>query len=273
MNNLWILVILALCLPLLLGSLAYIPELGGPPPALPPWSSGTSVYEVRAGDTLSSIASRYGVPLAWLMASNNLTSTTIYPGQKLLVVHDGVLHTVKPGETVADISARYGVTEEAVRAANDLGGNLTPGQVLYIPHPARVPPISPPAEPGFGWPVRGTLSSPFGPRIHPVYGVPSFHTGIDLAVPEGTPVRAARAGTVTYSGWENGFGLLVVIDHGDGYETYYGHLSKLMVVVGQRVSAGEIVALSGNTGLSTGPHLHFEVRYHGSPVDPLLLLP
>lgn len=273
MNNLWILAILALCLPLLLGSLAYIPELGGPPPALHSWSSRASVYEVRAGDTLSSIASRYGIPLAWLMASNGLTSTTIYPGQKLLVTKDGVLHTVKPGETLADVSARYGVTEEAVRAANNLGTDLTPGQVLYIPNPATVPPLFPTVEPRFVWPVRGSVSSPFGPRIHPIYGVPSFHTGIDLAVPEGTPVRAARAGTITYSGWENGFGLLVVIYHGDGYESYYGHLSKLLVSAGQSVSAGEIVALSGTTGLSTGPHLHFEVRYYGSPVDPRPLLP
>jgi len=78
---------------------------------------------------------------------------------------------------------------------------------------------------------------------------------------------------VTFSGWEEGFGLLVVIDHGNGYESYYGHLSKLLVSAGQTVAQGETIALSGNTGLSTGPHLHFEVRYLGSPVDPRPLLP
>ncbi len=273
MNNLWILAILALCLPLLFGSLALSPELGGPSQTLRSWPNVASVYEVCIGDTLSSIASRYGIPVAWLMASNNLTSTTIYPGQKLLLSKDGVFHTVKSGETVASISARYGVAEEAVREANGLRGELTPGQILWIPHPTTVPLPSSGTDPRFVWPVRGTLSSPFGPRIHPIYGVPSFHTGIDLAVSEGTPVLAARAGTVTFSGWEDGFGLLVVIDHGDGYETYYGHLSKLLVTAGQRVSVGETVALSGTTGISTGPHLHFEVRYYGSPVDPRPLLP
>ncbi|MBC7100009.1 M23 family metallopeptidase, partial [Candidatus Bipolaricaulota bacterium] len=147
------------------------------------------------------------------------------------------------------------------------------GTRLYIPEPKTIPLNSSTVFQGFTWPVRGTISSSFGPRIHPIYGVPSFHTGIDIAVPEGTPVRAAAGGTVTFSGWQEGFGLLVVIDHENGYETYYGHLSRLLVAPGQSVSAGETIALSGNTGLSTGPHLHFEVRYLGTPVDPRPLLP
>ncbi len=273
MNNLWVIAAIALCLPLVLFLVGLSPELGGPSQALASLQALTTVYEVKTGDTLSAIASRYGIPTSWLMVSNNLASTTIYPGQKLLIPKNGVLHTVRPGETVAAISASYGVSEEVVRKANGLAGEPQPGTRLYIPDPKTIPWSSSAATQGFIWPVRGTISSPFGPRIHPIYSIPSFHTGIDIAVAEGTPVRAAAGGIVTFSGWQEGFGLLVVIDHGNGYETYYGHLSKLLVSSGQSVSAGETIALSGNTGLSTGPHLHFEVRYLGSPVDPRPLLP
>ncbi|MBC7222518.1 M23 family metallopeptidase [Candidatus Bipolaricaulota bacterium] len=273
MNNLWVFVAIALCLPLILFWAGSSPELGGPAQTLTPLQNLTTVYEVKVGDTLSAIASRFGIPTSWIMLSNNLTSTTIYPGQKLLVPKNGVLHTVKPGETVSAIAAAYGVSEEDVRKANGIAGEPQPGTRLYIPEPKTIPLNSSTGFQGFIWPVRGTISSSFGPRIHPIYGVPSFHTGIDIAVPEGTPVRAAAGGTVTFSGWQEGFGLLVVIDHENGYETYYGHLSRLLVAPGQSVSAGEIIALSGNTGLSTGPHLHFEVRYLGTPVDPRPLLP
>jgi len=96
-----------------------------------------------------------------------------------------------------------------------------------------------------------------------------MHEGIDIAVGEGTPVRAAAAGTVIYAGWMSGYGNLVAVDHGNGLSTAYAHNSSLAVSVGQSVAAGEIVSYSGNTGNSTGPHVHFEVRVNGSAVDPL----
>lgn len=273
MSNLWVFAVLALCVPLVLFSLTISPEIGGPSQTLSAWQSMALLYEVRSGDTLSAIAARYDVPVSWIVASNGLSSTTIYPGQKLLIPKDGLLHTVKDGETLAQIAAAYGVSEDLVRKTNGLSGEPRPGMRLFIPEPKTVPLPASAAIQGFIWPVRGQISSSFGPRIHPIYGIPSFHTGIDIAVPEGTPVRAAAAGRVTFAGWESGFGLLVVIDHENGYETYYGHLSKLLVSPGQMVSAGDTIALSGNTGLSTGPHLHFEVRQLGTPVDPRPLLP
>lgn len=272
MNNVWLLAVLALCLPLFFLPWAIQPELGGPAQALPTLSAQTTVYQVRAGDTLSAVASRFGVPVAWIMASNGLTSTTIYPGQQLVIPKGGVLHTVKAGETLDAIARTYGVSVESLRQANGLWGEPKPGMQLFVPEPKTVPLLSS-LEGRFQWPVRGPISSGFGPRVHPIYNVPSFHTGIDIAVAEGTPVRAAAPGRVTVAGWEGGFGLLVVIDHENSYETFYGHLSKVMVSVGQYVQAGDVIALSGNTGLSTGPHLHFEVRYLGSPVDPRPLLP
>ena len=116
---------------------------------------------------------------------------------------------------------------------------------------------------GFVWPVHGTLTSGFGWR----WG--RMHEGIDLAVGTGTPVVSAAAGTVIVAGWMGGYGNLVVVDHGNGVSTAYGHNTSVTVGVGQSVAQGQLIAYSGNTGHSTGPHVHFEVRINGSPVDPL----
>lgn len=116
---------------------------------------------------------------------------------------------------------------------------------------------------GFQWPVSGPVTSPFGWR----WG--RMHEGIDIAVPSGTPVHAAAAGTVIYAGWMGGYGNLVAIDHGGGISTAYGHNTSVTVAVGQHVDQGAVIAYSGSTGHSTGPHVHFEVRVGGSPRDPL----
>ena len=123
--------------------------------------------------------------------------------------------------------------------------------------------VAPSGSGVLGWPVSGPVTSGFGVR----WG--RMHEGIDIAVGEGTPVRAAAAGTVIYAGWMSGYGNLVAVDHGNGLSTAYAHNSSLAVSVGQSVAAGEIVSYSGNTGNSTGPHVHFEVRVNGSAVDPL----
>ena len=116
---------------------------------------------------------------------------------------------------------------------------------------------------GLGWPAAGAVTSGFGLR----WG--RMHDGIDIGVGTGTPVHAAAAGTVVYAGWMSGYGNIVVIDHGNGLSTAYGHNSSLTVAQGATVDKGFVVALSGNTGHSTGPHIHFEVRVNGAPVDPL----
>jgi len=120
-----------------------------------------------------------------------------------------------------------------------------------------------PSASGLIWPVNGPVTSGFGMR----WG--RMHTGIDIAVPTGTPVHAAAAGTVVYAGWMSGYGYLVAIDHGGGLATAYAHNSSLLVTVGQRVAQGQVISLSGSTGHSTGPHVHFEVRVNGVAVDPL----
>ena len=123
--------------------------------------------------------------------------------------------------------------------------------------------VAPSGSGVLGWPVSGPVTSGFGMR----WG--RMHEGIDIGVGVGTPVRAAAAGTVIYAGWMSGYGNLVAIDHGNGLSTAYAHNSSLAASVGQSVAAGEVVSYSGNTGNSTGPHVHFEVRVNGSAVDPL----
>jgi len=118
-------------------------------------------------------------------------------------------------------------------------------------------------------PAGGPLTSGYGYRIHPVVGVPDFHEGIDLAVPEGTPVVAAEGGVVLIAAGVGDYGNTVVVDHGGGVATVYAHLSRCLVRPGQKVRAGDVVGLAGSSGLSTGPHLHFEVRVWGRPRNPL----
>ncbi|HIE53973.1 MAG TPA: M23 family metallopeptidase [Chromatiaceae bacterium] len=229
---------------------------------------------VRAGDTLTSISRRYGITVEYLQASNRIVDPRkLRAGTVILLPQGGVIHEVKEGQTLGDIASSYGVSELDIIAANDLRGLPLPGEKLLIPHPTVIPWLEAlelgwRPDAAFIWPLRGRLTSLFGPRVHPIFGTPDFHTGIDFAVPEGTPVHAA-AGTVSFAG-ERGYGLLV--EH-RGFSTYYAHLSRILVEAGQFVEQGQVIALSGNTGLSTGPHLHFEIRRSGKPVDPLPWLP
>ncbi|MDE2480678.1 MAG: peptidoglycan DD-metalloendopeptidase family protein [bacterium] len=120
----------------------------------------------------------------------------------------------------------------------------------------------------FAWPVSGTITSPFGWRSNPFGGSPEFHQGLDIAAPTGTTVTAAATGTVLLAQWYGGYGNYILLDNGGGFSTGYGHLSAIYVSVGQHVQRGQAIGAVGSTGQSTGPHLHFEVRFHGKPVDP-----
>jgi murein DD-endopeptidase MepM/ murein hydrolase activator NlpD len=123
------------------------------------------------------------------------------------------------------------------------------------------------------WPVTGPISSPFGPRVNPIFGTPEFHTGLDIAVNYGVPVAAAEAGQVVSASLMEGYGNVVIIDHGGALSTLYAHLSSMSVRQGQTVTKGQKIGAIGCTGLCTGPHLHFETRVGGVPVQPLNLLP
>ena len=131
---------------------------------------------------------------------------------------------------------------------------------------------NPDATGSFIYPVNARITSPFGPRRHPIFGVKSMHSGIDLAAPRGTKVKASEGGLVIYSGWYGGYGKVAIVDHSKGYTTLYAHMDKINVKVGQRISQGDVVGYEGATGYATGPHLHFEVRTQGRPQNPTLYL-
>ena len=119
------------------------------------------------------------------------------------------------------------------------------------------------------WPLSGPVVSPFGYRIHPILHYRKLHTGIDIAVGYGVPIHAADGGSVIYATWMGGYGNVIIVDHGNGVSTLYAHQSSLAVGTGATVSRGQVIGYVGSTGFSTGPHLHFEVRLNGTPVDPM----
>lgn len=123
------------------------------------------------------------------------------------------------------------------------------------------------------WPVKGPIVSPFGMRIHPVYGIWAFHSGADIDAPTGTPIKAVADGIVIYAGWLGSYGIVVFLRHGGNISTVYAHMQYFTVELNQYVKQGDIIGYVDNTGLSTGPHLHFEIRIDGKPVDPQKWLP
>lgn len=232
-------------------------------------------HKVAPGETLWDISRKYNVNMDTIILANQLNNVNqLRIGQSLKVLtRDGVLYRVERGDSIWTIATKFDVSVDAIIAGNELAdpSMLRIGQELFIPgldavRASRYRLVGPDGRlrAAFDRPVSGGwISSRFGRR----WG--RLHAGVDIAVPTGTPVRAAAAGIVTYSGAKGGYGLLVTIDHGHSVETRYGHNSRLVVRVGQRVSRGQVIAYSGNTGRSTGPHLHFEIRLRGKPYDPL----
>ena len=177
---------------------------------------------------------------------------------------ENVLHLQISEEQKSNADSVYNLVRYGVAGGSE--GWIPGADVPFIGADGFCSPI------GSGWESR--VTSEFGNRIDPITGKRKGHTGMDLAVPTGTPIRAALPGTVTVSKYNaGGYGYYVIIDHGNGLTTLYGHCSKLLAKVGQTVEAGDIIALSGSTGRSTGPHLHFEVRINGERTNPRAYLP
>ncbi len=262
-----------------------------------------SVYEVVSGDTLSEISLKVNIPMETIIEMNDTLedeNSTLQVGQELLITVPEPELSVKRVEEEyyeetydADIvyidNDNWYTTDMVVRQQPSAGFRRVIADVSYVNDKevgrellkeevvmeavAKVVERGTKIPPTYIKPISGgRKSSGFGRRSAPTRGASSYHKGIDWATPTGTAVYASCGGTVTRAGWGSGYGYVVYIDHEDGRQTRYGHLSKVLVTVGQKVKQGEKIALSGNTGVSTGPHLHFEILINGTQVDPLKYL-
>ena len=242
--------------------------------ALPPLPVLVSIkpYTVRSSDTIDKIAKRFGLRQDTIISANNLSSAaSIRAGLQLRIPNmNGVSHKVRRGENLSSVAKTYGIDITQIVDANDLAsGTLNAGQNLFIPN-ARLSSASMRNFYGeqFVWPARGGISSPFGYRSNPFSGLRTYHAAIDIVVSLGTKVKATCDGKVADTGYNSVFGNYVILKHANGYQSLYAHLSQILVREGTSVAQGAIVGLSGNTGQSTGPHLHFSIFKNGQAVDP-----
>jgi murein DD-endopeptidase MepM/ murein hydrolase activator NlpD len=184
---------------------------------------------------------------------------------------DGIPYTVKKGDSLSKISTAMGTPLEAILNANDIqSSTITQGTVLFIPG-ARMRSEDLKLALGelFIYPIRGRLTSPYGWRNDPISGVRRFHAALDLAAPIGVPVKAAMDGRVSAVGMNATYGKFIIVSHSGGFQTMYAHLNAVSVKQGDYADQGAKIGEVGNTGYSTGPHLHFAVYKNGRAVNPL----
>lgn len=228
-----------------------------------------SVYVVRKGDTLGEIAEMFGVSANTIIWANNISGGKIREGQELVILPiSGVRHVVKSGDTVKSISNKYKADLDDILLYNSLASDakLKVGEVIIIPDGVVSATQSAIAQ------TSNQVNVVAGYYLRPVRGIKSQgihgYNGIDIAAPVGTPIVASAEGTVILartSGYNGGYGLYVVIRHPNGTQTVYAHMSRINVSVGQYVDQSQTIGTVGNTGRSTGPHLHFEVRGAKNP--------
>lgn len=228
------------------------------------------VHIVVGGETLSAIAEQYGLDVDSLRGANPDLDELIHPGDKIVILpQKGVLHTVTAGETLWEIANYYQVDVKSIMAANKKHTvDLQIADRLIIPGARpRIIPVSRHGLTRMFWPTEGEITSYFGWR----WG--RMHQGIDIANKIGTIIKAVANGRVQYAGWQTGYGNIIIVDHGHNFQTVYAHLADFAVREGEYVGSGQILGYMGSSGYSTGPHLHFEVRYGGEPQNPIHLLP
>jgi len=246
---------------------------------------GVITYTVQAGDTVESIADIFGLQptsISWANSAIEDAPDLLRIGQVVTILPiDGAYHQVAEGDTLKSIAEEYKVEPEAIATCeyNHLAAPAYPiqegiwlivpgGEKPYVPKVVTTYAGSVPegarGTGRFQWPVLGRLTQGYW------YG----HRAIDIGAPSGSALLAADGGFVSFAGWTDvGYGYLVVIDHANGFATYYAHLSNIYVFEGQAVERGQVIGAVGNTGWSTGPHLHFEVRYYGVQQNPRAYLP
>ncbi len=242
----------------------------------PPQRAEIITYRIKSGDTLWGIAASFDIDVDTIRWSNPAIAQNpdfLSLGVEIVILPvKGAYVTVQPGDTVTRLAERWGVAPDDITnyPLNKLmpGGEPRVGAKVVIPYGQMVvnlpPPGPPPAPYAYAWPILGTVTQSY------VAG----HRAVDLGAPYGAKVYASRAGRVVFRQWStDGYGFLVIVDHGDGSRAYYSHLKGAWVNAGDWVARGDVVGEVGSTGNSTGPHVHFEIRIGGVPQDPLSLLP
>jgi murein DD-endopeptidase MepM/ murein hydrolase activator NlpD len=255
-----------------------------------PVSAEIQLYTVQGGDTVLGIAEKFGLKpetIQWANPQLEMNADLIRPGDSLNILPvDGALHTITSGDTLGSIASKYEVTVEDIinypgNNLADANAPLTIANKLVIPNGVKpfvnqqavaytsgAAPAPANARIGGGnfvWPTAGSINQRYW----------AGHAAVDLGAWTGAPVKAADGGYVALAtgGWNGGYGNHVIIDHGNGFVTLYAHLNSIFVKPGESVVAGQQIGSVGNSGNSTGPHLHFEIRYQGVPRDPMAYLP
>ena len=264
--------------------LPYTVSQGGQADSVPIPPPNFRQHTLTSGETLTELVDKFGITLDALVGANpDLSSLDLLPvGVELMIPPvgaEGLLVKLQPSETLSDILSQYPVNPIALARSNGITSpnDLRAGMMIYLPDVEPTRALERLAqvreeEQRYRWPVHGRISSYFGRRSLGM-GTSGFHRGLDVAAPYGTAIHAARSGTVIFAGWSgSGYGLLTKIRHRGQEETWYAHHSQIHVEVGQYVNQGQVIGAIGSTGISTGPHLHFELHQRGRPVDPLTQL-
>jgi len=244
-------------------------------------------HKSAKGETIAQIGAHYRVPPEQLI-NNVKMDRVLGAGVDVLVpVGLGTFHVVGKKETVFTVASHYNLKPGTVlffNKAHQEDLSLKPGEQLFIPLGAIDPKDGKTIAANTGirnllsnrlsflWPVHGRITSPFGWRVHPIYHSGRMHKGIDIGLPTGTPIRAAERGRVLWADWRGGAGKCVIIEHPNGLQTFYMHCSKILVKRGQWVTRKQLIAKVGETGLATGPHLHFSIKREGDMINPLKFL-
>jgi len=236
-----------------------------------------SSYALEKGDIIGNIATRTGLNEDTLISVNDIKNTRLMQiGQVIRIPNqDGIYYTVKSGDTLESVAEKYNVTGSGIKTVNELfSDEISLNSVLFIPG-GKLDWVNRQEINGdlFIWPYSGYITSNYGYRMSPFDNtIRQFHSGLDIGAPMGAPIKAAMAGRVSQTGYDDSFGNYVVISHHSGYRTLYAHMSEIRVKAGAYVETGQRIGDVGISGVTTGPHVHFTVYKNGVTVNPRSLM-